>query len=143
MTYRCTVAGLNPNFGELKYMSRIFSLLFFLALPIVFSGSLLAQDCTEAALAQKPGVLKASKLVSSTYGVKAADLVREKSTLMSVHKMVAAAYNPVGIVGEYRFHFSGRTDVQNQSNIADTFGYSMYLKKYNCDKGKPDRKSVV
>ena len=77
--------------------------------------------------------------MSSTSGVKAADLVREKATLMSVHKMVAAAYNPVGVVGNYSFHFSGKTGVQNQSNIADTFGYSMYLLKYNCDKGKPDR----
>ena len=57
--------------------------------------------------------------------------------MMSVHKMVAAAYNPVGVVGDYSFHFSGRSGGQSQSNIADTFGYSMYLLKYNCDKAKP------
>lgn len=119
-------------------MSRIFSLVLFLTLPFLFAGSSLAQACTQTALAQKPGVLKASNLAGSTSGVKAADLVREKATLMSVHKMVAASYNPVGVVGNYSFHFNGGTDAQSQTNIADTFGYSMYLLKYNCDKASPD-----
>ncbi|CAN5456249.1 hypothetical protein BH10ACI3_BH10ACI3_21870 [soil metagenome] len=120
-------------------MSRIFSLFLFLTLSIVFPGIALAQDCTQAALAQKPGVLTASNLSGSTPGVKPSDLLREKAVLMSVHKMVAAAYDPKGVEGNYSFHFRGITGAPSQDKIADTFGYSIYLLKYICDKENSDR----
>lgn len=90
------------------------------------------QDCTPQALAQKPGLLRASKLSGSTYGVSAADLARSRALLTSIHKMIAAGYNPVGVVGEYSFNFSS-------GQFANTFGYSLYLLKYNCDKTSADK----
>jgi hypothetical protein len=119
-------------------MSRTLSLFVFLTiLPLALPSSSQAQTCTQAALAQKPGVLKASTLAGSTPRVKAADLAREKAVMMSVHKMLAAAYKPAGVVGSYNFRFNGGSS-PGQSNIADTFGYSMYLLKYNCDQASPN-----
>lgn len=111
--------------------ARRFAFLVSFLLIVLISGAD-GQDCTPQTLAQKPGVLRASKLSGSTGGVSAADLAREKSALTNIHKMIAAGYTPAGVVGDYSFRFSnGKT--------ADTFGYSLYLLKYNCDKASSDK----
>ncbi len=108
----------------------------FSALLIVLSfataGARGQEVCTETALAQKPGVLRASKLSGSTAGVTAADLSRSRATMTRIHQMIAAGYRPVGLVGEYGYRFSAGRD-------ANTFGYSLYLLKYNCDRASADR----
>lgn len=104
----------------------------FSVILICLVSNTFGQDCTPSALAQKPGILRTSKLSGSTRGVSAADLARERALLSNVHKMIAARYNPLGVVGEYSFRFSS-------GQMADTFGYSLYLLKYNCDKNSADK----
>ena len=87
--------------------------------------------CTPDLLAQKPGSLRASRLSGSTPGMTAADVAKARSTLTRIHQTIAAGYRPIGVVGDYSFRFSGGT-------TGGTFGYSMYLLKYNCDKASPD-----
>lgn len=109
----------------------------FLSVSLIFAAP--AQECTSAALAQKPGAFRASKLSGSTTGVSAADLAREKSLLTNIHKIIAAGYSPIGIIADYSFHFDGGYDPKFQNKAADTFGYSLYLLKYNCDKSSADK----
>jgi len=103
----------------------------------VFSTALLTvtargnQSCTPADLAQKPGLLRASRLSGSTGGLPAADVARARATLTKIHQSIATGYKPVGLVGEYSYHFNGGT-------TAGVFGYSLYLLKYNCDSSSSD-----
>lgn len=90
------------------------------------------EPCTETALAQKPGLLRESKLRGSTPGLTPAEVARARATLLQIHQTIAAGYKPVGVVGDYSYHFAGGT-------TASTFGYSMYLLKYNCDRSAADR----
>ena len=90
------------------------------------------EPCTETALAQKPGLIRESKLRGSTPGLTPAEVARARATLTKIHQTIAAGYKPVGLVGDYSYHFSGGT-------TASTFGYSMYLLKYNCDPSSGDR----
>ena len=88
--------------------------------------------CTEQGLAQKPGLFRASKLAGSTTGLTLADVARARATLTKIHQTIAAGYKPVGVVGDYSYHFNGGA-------TAGTFGYSLYLLKYNCDPTGTDR----
>ncbi|MFZ1702016.1 MAG: hypothetical protein WBO10_11570 [Pyrinomonadaceae bacterium] len=99
-----------------------------------------AQDCTEAALAKKPGIVKASGAWgSSKKNVSPADLARETTVVGNIHKMIAASYAPVGVVGSYGNNFDGGNDAPGKNKVADIFGYTMYLLKYLCDKNSPDK----
>src|SRR6476661_6492047 len=99
----------------------------------LFSIPVEAQDaCSPAALAQKPGSFRASKLSGSTGGLAPADVARAKATLAKIHQAIAARYTPSGAVGDYSYHFSG-------GPTAGSFGYSLYLLKYNCDPTGTDR----
>lgn len=101
------------------------------ALVITPLSAAYAQACTPAALAEKPGALRASKFPGSSRGVSAADLGRARATLGKVHQMVAASYDPVGVVGEYSFMFISK-------EAADAFGYTLFLLRYNCDASTAD-----
>lgn len=91
------------------------------------------ESCTEAALARKPGLLRESRLRGSTTGLTAADVARARASLTKIHQSIAAGYSPIGVVGDYSFHFSG-------GPTGGTFGYSMYMLKYNCDpSGGPSK----
>jgi hypothetical protein len=90
------------------------------------------QPCTPEALASKPGFLRASKLVGSAPGLSPAEVARARATLMQIHQKIAAGYNPVGLVGDYSFSFSG-------GPTGAVFGYTLYLLKYNCDPTSADR----
>ena len=98
-----------------------------------------AQDCTQSALALKPGSFKASKLAGSTSGIMSANLVREKAALANVHKMIASSYTPTGVVAFYSTYFDGGNPQPGSVKIADSFGYTMYLLRYNCDKNSADK----
>ena len=90
------------------------------------------EPCTPAALAQKPGILRASRLSGSTTGLSAAEVARARAGLTKIHQAIAASYKPIGLVGDYSYHFSG-------GPTAGTFGYSLYMLKYNCDPSSGDR----
>ena len=109
--------------------ATLFLLLTFLIVTTSASGQ---EPCTPVGLAEKPGLLRASKLNGSISGMGAADVVRARAMLTKIHLSIAAGYKPVGLVGEYSYRFSGGA-------TAGIFGYSLYLLKYNCDKASPDR----
>lgn len=113
----------------------------FVLLVFAFSSiaSLAAQECTQAALALKPGSIVASKVAGSTRGITAADLVREKGVLATVHKMATAGYTPMGVVAKHDFHFDAGNPQPGMIKIADTFGYGLYLLRYNCDATTTDK----
>lgn len=102
-------------------------ILIFVSVPARGQG-----PCSQAALAQKPGLFRASKLSGSTGGLAPADVARARATLTKIHQSIAAGYQPSGVVGDYSYHFSG-------GPTAGSFGYSLYLLKYNCDPTGPDR----
>ncbi len=104
-----------------------------------FSNLLNAQNCTAEELAKKLGSYKDRNGGGSTLGVAAADLAREKMILTNVHKMVAAKYVPVGVEAQYSSHFGYGMPLPGVVKIADSFGYSIYLKKYYCDKQSADK----
>lgn len=111
-----------------------------LALVLLVPLSTLAQDCTEAALAQKAGSFKAGGAWgASKKNVAQADLGRETATLTTIHRMITSGYSPVGVVGSYSYNFDGGIDPSGKNKAADTFGYTMYLLKYVCDKNSPDK----
>ena len=109
------------------------SLILFPLISISLLVTVRAQEaCTQAALAQKPGLLRASKLSGSTGGLAPVDVARARATLTKIHQSIASVYKPSGVVGDYSYRFSG-------GPTAGTFGYSLYLLKYNCDPTGPDR----
>ncbi len=110
-----------------------------IAVFLFLAGAIDAQQCTQSALAQKPGSYSQSGLTPNTRGIAAADLVREKAMLTSIHKMVSEKYSPVGVVAKYDYHYDAGTILPGTVKIADTYGYGMYLLKYNCDKTSADK----
>ena len=106
------------------------------ALLSMLSISTFAQEpCTTTLVSKKPGMLRESKLRGSTTGLTAADVTRARASLTKIHQTIAAGYKPVGVVGDFSYHFSG-------GPTAGTFGYSLYLLKYNCDKSGGDPSKV-
>ena len=75
-------------------------------IPILFiSLKSFAQDCTPELLARKAGTWKAG-LQGSIHGVNASDLVKEKSVLASINKMLITNYSPKGCQVLYSNAFS-------------------------------------
>lgn len=104
---------------------------------VLFPVASMAQDCTSALLSKKPGTWKAGPQGSIT-NVSAPDLAREKSTLATVYKMVAANYKPTGCQVSYSYVF-GKHMGSNQTFIADPYHFAMYILRYLCDGSSSDR----
>lgn len=106
-------------------------------IPILFiSLKSFAQDCTPELLARKAGTWKAG-LQGSIHGVNASDLVKEKSVLASIHKMLITNYSPKGCQVLYSNAFSkypGEGDIW----IADPYHYTMYILPFLCDTKSAD-----
>ncbi|MBA4053657.1 MAG: hypothetical protein C0490_02995 [Marivirga sp.] len=116
-------------------MKRIFLCVLLLAI-LVFPLS--AQNCTKEFLRQQPGTWKAG-LKGSAYQVNAADLVREKTVLAGIHKMISTNYNPVGCQITYANVFSTQSHF-----LADPYQYGMYILRFLCDPASTDKtKSYV
>jgi len=99
--------------------------------------STFAQDCTEEDLALKPGIWKAG-MKGSIAGVTATDLVKEKSVLADIHKMVSSNYFPTGCQVLYSTVF-GKYPLEGQIFKADPYYYSMYILRYLCDRNSEDK----
>jgi hypothetical protein len=97
-----------------------------------------AQDCDQAMLAKKTGTWKAG-LKGSTTNVSAADLLKEKATLASVHQMIGANYQPMGCQLLYSNSFSGYNAAAAKNWIADTYQYTMYILRFLCDQQSADK----
>ena len=77
----------------------------FLILGIIIAEFSFAQDCTPELLLQKPGTWKVG-IQGSINGVSAADLVKEKSVLAVIYKMVNTNYSPKGCQVSYSNAYS-------------------------------------
>lgn len=109
----------------------------FLAILLIYSNALLAQDCSKELLLKKPGSWKAG-LQGSINNVNAADLVREKTVISAVHKMLQTNYSPSGCQVLYSTVY-GKKPRPGQVFIADPYHYSMYILRYLCDKNSADK----
>ena len=111
---------------------------FFLSLALLCSLPLLAQDCSPAALQQKPGTWKAGA-GGSTPNITAANLIAQKAALNNIHIMIKARYNPKGCEIMYAGTF-GRHTEPGIIWWGDPYYYSMYILPFLCDK--PGKKSA-
>ncbi len=102
-----------------------------LMLGILIARVSFAQDCTPDLLLQKPGTWKAG-MQGSIHGVSPADLVKEKSVLAAIHKMVNTNYNPKGCQVLYSTAFS-KYPSAGDVWIADPYHYTMYILPFLCD----------
>lgn len=102
-----------------------------LILGILIARVSFAQDCTPDLLLQKPGTWKAG-MQGSIHGVSPANLVKEKSVLAAIHKMVNTNYNPKGCQVLYSTAFS-KYPSAGDVWIADPYHYTMYILPFLCD----------
>jgi hypothetical protein len=109
--------------------------LFFQCMLVALSST--AQDCTKEQLRIKPGRWKAGQQ-GQIVNVKAADLIKEKAVITSIHKMVAANYQPSGCEVLYSTVY-GKGLPAASNWIADPFHYTMYILRYLCDRQSPDK----
>jgi hypothetical protein len=105
---------------------------------LFFSLQVLSQDCTQELLAQKPGTWKAGQQ-GQIYKVTAGDLVKEKATITSIHKMISSHYNPMGCQVSYSTVYGANYPTPEQPWIADTYHYAMYILRYLCDQQSTDK----
>ena len=96
-----------------------------------------AQDCTKELLRQKPGIWKAGAQ-GSIQNVAAADLVKEKAVMGSLHKMISTGYTPKGCQVSYSTIY-GKHNSAASNWVADPYQYSMYVLRYLCDEASADK----
>ena len=101
------------------------------------SISSFAQDCDKELLSQKPGKWKAGPQ-GSVQNVSATDLVKEKSVMTGIHKMISSSYKPKGCEISYSTAF-GKNLPAGRNWIADPYTYSMFILRYLCDAGSADK----
>jgi len=127
------ITDVNRFVNQLIIIMNYLALLFVLFLKL----SLMAQDCTQETLAQKPGTWKVG-LKGSISGVTAADLTKEKAVLAGIHQMVSSNYSPTGCQLLYATAF-GKYPMEGQTYIADPYYYTMYILRYLCDQNSEDK----
>jgi len=108
----------------------------FLILGIFIVQFSSAQDCTPELLLQKPGTWKAG-IQGSINGVSATDIVKEKSVLAAIHKMVNTNYSPKGCQVLYSNAYS-KYPSAGDVWIADPYHYTMYILPFLCDNKSTD-----
>jgi len=111
-------------------------LVLFLSIAVIAISSS-AQDCNPEFLLQKPGTCKAG-LQGSINGVSPADLVKEKSVLAAINKMVNPKYNPKGCQVLYSTAFS-KYPSADEVWIADPYSYTMYILPFLCESKSTDK----
>jgi hypothetical protein len=97
----------------------------------------LAQDCSKALLAKKPGNWKAGQQ-GSIKNVNTANLVKEKSVLAAVQKMISTNYSPAGCQVDYSTVFGKYTNA-GENWIADPYHLAMYILRFVCDVKSKDK----
>lgn len=113
----------------MKYLV-LFTILF-------FSLRALSQDCSKELLAQKPGTWKAGPQ-GSIKNVTASDLVKEKSVIAAIHKMVNSNYSPKGCQVDYSTVY-GKYTSADEAWIADPYHYALRILRYKCDGNSKDK----
>src|SRR3954466_1321526 len=82
---------------------------------ILISVSTAAQDCSQEALQKIKGTWKMG-LKGSIVNVLPADLVRERSSIAAIHKMVSSKYSPLGCQVLYAEVY-GKPDISGEGWI--------------------------
>lgn len=103
-----------------------------------FTTPTFTQECTESAIAQKPGVWKTG-MAGSIRNVLPAELAKEKTTLATIHKMVSARYKPTGVQALYSNAFTGPDPNSGKNWVAGMYSYNVYILKYECDPTSADK----
>lgn len=111
----------------------------YITLPVLLFFSLHAftQDCSKELLAKKTGTWKAGQQ-GSIHNVSAADLVKERSVLNAIHKLVSTQYAPTGCQVSYSTVF-GKDPGPGQTWIGDPYSYTLYILPFLCDTKSADR----
>lgn len=104
---------------------------------IAFSFTGITQDCSKEMLQKKPGTWKAGPQ-GSISNITASDLVKEKTVIAAIHKMVNTNYSPTGCQVSYSTVF-GKYPTAGQTFIADPYHYAMYILRYVCDNNSKDK----
>ena len=104
---------------------------------LFFSFHAFSQDCSKELLLQKPGIWKAGQQ-GSIQNVSATDLVKEKSVIAAIHKMVNTKYSPKGCQISYSTVF-GKELNAGVNWIADPYHYNMYVLRFICDGKSADK----
>ena len=104
---------------------------------LFFSLRALSQDCSKELLAQKPGTWKAGPQ-GSIKNVIASDLVKEKSVIAAIDKLVNLNYIPIGCQVDYSTVYGKYTNA-GEAWIADPYHYALYILRYKCDLNSKDK----
>ncbi len=104
---------------------------------LFIAQQLCAQDCNKELLRKKQGTWKAGPQ-GSIQNVSAADLVKEKSLLASLHTLLNTGYQPTGCQVSYSTVY-GKQPAAAKNWIADPFHYSMYILPYLCNNSNADK----
>lgn len=96
-----------------------------------------AQDCTQESLSKLPGTWKTG-IKGSIVNVSAADLIKEKAVMASIHQMVSSNYKPMGCQTLFATSF-GKPALEGQTWLADPYYYSLYILRYLCDQQSTDK----
>lgn len=104
---------------------------------LLFSLWATAQDCSKEWLLKKSGTWKAGTK-GFVQNVTAADLVKEKTVLAGIHKMISSNYRPSGCEISYSMAY-GKNMSAAGTWIADPYHYTMYILRYICDNNNADK----
>ncbi|MDO9274390.1 MAG: hypothetical protein Q7T92_02440 [Lutibacter sp.] len=104
---------------------------------LFFAFTAFSQDCSKELLAKKTGTWKAGQQ-GSIVNVSAADLIKEKSVIATIHKMISSYYTPTGCQISYSTVY-GKVPLDNQIFLADPYYYAMYILRYICDGNSVDK----
>jgi hypothetical protein len=97
-----------------------------------------AQDCSKELLQHKPGTWKAGPQ-GAIFKVSAPDLVKEKTVINTIHKMIAANYQPSGCQLSYSTVYGNNSPVAGKPWLADNYHYVMRIMRYLCDQQAADK----
>lgn len=86
-----------------------------------------SQDCTNATVAQKPGIWKEG-MKGSVSGIPAADLEKERKVVAAIHLLMKSKYTPIGVEADFNGAFD-RPEAEVPANIYD---YNIYFLHYIC-----------
>jgi hypothetical protein len=118
-------------------MKYYFSTILFLLSLNAFPQGSTGERCTQELLKQKPGTWKAGPQ-GTIRNVSATDLIKEKSVIAAIHKMVSTNYKPTGCQISYSTVY-GKYPGAGQAFIADPYHYGMYILRYLCDGSSTDK----
>lgn len=92
------------------------------------SLNLSAQECTETALLQKPGIWKEG-MKGSVSGIPAADLDKERKVVTALHNLIKTKYTPMGVEAD----FNGSYDRPETEMSVNNYNYNIYFMPYYCE----------